>query len=94
MPLNVVGRAFKTQRVYDSLLGFRVPVPVLGPFRNLGPDCDVNSVNEPALFGYKRTSFSFSALVSIKSSVFQRNRRISRTILCGASSELEHNVRP
>ena len=58
MPLNVVGRTFKTQRVYDSLLGFRVPGPVLGPLRNLGPDSDVNSVNEPALFGYKRTSFS------------------------------------
>ena len=57
MPLNVVGRAFKTQRVFDSLLGFRAPVPVLGPFRSLGPGSGVNSVNEPALFGYKRTSF-------------------------------------
>ena len=43
-----MGRAFQTQRVYDSLLGFRVPVPVLGPFRNLGPDSDINSINEPA----------------------------------------------
>lgn len=58
MLLNIVGRAFKTQRVYDSLLGFRVPVSVLGPLRNLGSDSDVNSIDEPALYGYQQTSFS------------------------------------
>ena len=40
--------------------------------------------NEP-LSGYLRTSFS--SRVSIKSSVFQQNRRISRIVFCGNTTE-------